>query len=65
MLTNDAFFTKETAEVTIQATVRRAVCAARLARRKGGMGAKTFVRNEFVGELLFIVNPLFKIVLHT
>ena len=64
VLLNNTFFTGETVEVAIQATIRGAVYAARVTRWRGGMG-KAFMHHEFIGELLLVLKPLFELVLYS
>jgi hypothetical protein len=63
VLVEDTVFARETAEVTIQATVRRAIFATRTGG-KGRMDAKTFMCHKLVSKLISeLLSPLFEIVL--
>ena len=62
MLANNTCFTREALEVTIQATISRAVYATRVAGGKGRVG-KTLMHHEFIGKLLFVLKPILEVIL--
>ena len=64
VLVSDTFFTRETTEVTIQATIRRVAFPTRVARREVREG-KSFMHHELIGELPLVLNPMFEVILYT